>query len=368
MNRDFFELLKGGLWVDYTPNSDFFSDSTDWSAIFELAKMQTVAALVWDGVERLPSELRPARKIALSWYGYVVRVAQSNELVNSRVAEIFTLYESNSLRPVLMKGASVATLYPNPFRRGCGDIDIYLGREQQLRADELLRQSYSRDELKEIKEAEQHSHFEIKGVSIENHILLNRFDSKGEKRVVERAMSGWYPDRPKYIDIDGVRVATIPDSFNAQYLYLHLMRHFMYGGIGLRQLCDLAIQLSHVEIDRRELFVNVGSWQVIERLLVRHLGLDPKHALFNRTDIDSKVDKILEYVIKEGNFGEEQNRLFVEGKRDLGFFSRKYYILKGLFGRYLPMMTIFPRESLRSLWITLKDISLYAIKRLFGLG
>lgn len=349
MTEQFFELLRGGLWSYYTPKSVIFDKNIDWKALFELSKTQTVIGIVWDGVTKLPLELQPPRTISLKWYAYVVKIEQSNKLINSRIKEINSLYQSHSLTPVLMKGASIAALYPNPLRRGCGDIDLYFGKENIDKANQIIIKHYNISKSEIIKDSTQ-TNFKINNVEIENHRKLSFFSSFRLKNRFNKELSMWFPcDIPHREIEEGIDIAVIPNNFNTQFLYIHTMRHFIFGGVGLRQLCDLAITIRESSITKDDIIVSKRDWKIIERLLVKHLGLDAEFAIYNDKKRDKTAGKVLNYVIQEGNFGV---KLGVLQNRPKGFFSGKLYDVGHRFSRWARIISLFPREVLTSLFIS----------------
>ena len=54
----FFELLKSGIWGTDIDMSVFHGD-IDWNRIYCISEEQTVTALVFDGIARLPREKHP---------------------------------------------------------------------------------------------------------------------------------------------------------------------------------------------------------------------------------------------------------------------------------------------------------------------
>ena len=53
----FFSLLRSGIW-GYKPNISKLSEE-EWQVIYQLANQQTVAGIIVDGIEQLPSDKRP---------------------------------------------------------------------------------------------------------------------------------------------------------------------------------------------------------------------------------------------------------------------------------------------------------------------
>ena len=137
LENAFFSLLRAGLWTNYTPDCSLFNSDTNWEILFDIANRQAVLGVVWDGIAKLPIDLQPPRKIKYNWYSFVLKIEQTNQQINEAVVELMELYRKHGLNPILLKGAGVASLYPNPLHRGCGDIDIFIGRDDCEKANQL---------------------------------------------------------------------------------------------------------------------------------------------------------------------------------------------------------------------------------------
>ena len=65
--RHFFQLLRSGLKPARAPAVTGKISAREWDDIFRMAAGQGVCAVIGDGMERLPEELRPPRDIRLRW-------------------------------------------------------------------------------------------------------------------------------------------------------------------------------------------------------------------------------------------------------------------------------------------------------------
>ena len=65
--RHFFQLLRSGLKPDCAPAVTGEISVREWDDIFRMAADQGVCAVIGDGMERLPEELRPPRELRLRW-------------------------------------------------------------------------------------------------------------------------------------------------------------------------------------------------------------------------------------------------------------------------------------------------------------
>ena len=170
-----FALLRSSLH-EREVETNFFQNVSerDWKQCYHLAIEQGVMALAWDGVMRLPKDLKPIRKQKLTWAMAVERY-EAKYLRHCQIAdELSALYASHGVEMVQLKGVGFSTLYPVPSHREGGDIDIYTyssdknkmsDQEANTLADTLMLEQGIEVDFHSYK----HSNFYYKGVPIENH-------------------------------------------------------------------------------------------------------------------------------------------------------------------------------------------------------
>lgn len=304
-NACFFSLLRSGLWGISPDESLFKEGETDWEGIFRLATIQTVPALVFDGMEKLPSELRPARPLFMKWFSVVTRIEQANDKLNRELANIHRLYDENGIRFILLKGQGSASTYLRPEHRQCGDLDLYVGMENYKKVNKLVvAQSIELEP-----ETEKHISFIYNNVHIENHRHAALFYNPVQNIKLRQFIKRWFKSPGKTLTVYDTDVALPAPGFNAVYLLLHILTHFIPEGIGLRQICDWTCTLKNYagEIDRDRLVKEVTELDIEQAfcsfgyVAVNYLGLPAENFPFA---LNEKLGEfILSDILKGGNFG-----------------------------------------------------------------
>ncbi len=344
--EQFFSLLRAGLWINQSPSVLLFDEKTDWNAILELSIQQTVVAIVWDGLIKLPESLQPPRAIKLKWYSYVVKIEQSNELINRRLVQIVNSYKQNGINPILLKGAGVAYYYENPLHRSCGDIDLYVGIDGYQVANETV---VALGGTNFLSDCEHHSHATLNGVVIENHRLMAVLFTPTQNRRFNLALSDWYPKDSVALSIDDFLVDVPPLEFNAQFVFLHLYRHFIEGGVGLRQLCDWAILMDKIECPQRcHLISSKQSWLTLGGILVNYLGLPTDKLPYYSFKKDAKIKRTMELILDDGNFGFNDTTRFT--KRPKSYIAGKLFSFRLQIKRWRRLFSILPSDTLKYLF------------------
>lgn len=103
----------------------------DWQQLYSFAFKQTILGLCFDGIERLgkeyPNDLRlnPIRpNLLMTWMGKSQQIRRQNMKVNLVAAKLYAMLREEGLRCSILKGQGNALMYPNPYSRTSGDIDV----------------------------------------------------------------------------------------------------------------------------------------------------------------------------------------------------------------------------------------------------
>ena len=167
----------------------------------------------------------------------------------------WTALTKAGIHPILMKGASLAALYPSPEQRAWGDIDLFVGKEQYHPACAVMRETFP-DALKFDEELDHYKHYNLiaDGISIEIHRVTVGFQHPIDERRYAK-MEAYGAAHACELNIGGLEVKVFDPTFNALFVMLHSWEHMTTQGANIRQLCDLALLLHHYagQIDTQRL-------------------------------------------------------------------------------------------------------------------
>ena len=105
-------LLRAGLWEREPDRWEGFPLSAGaWERVYTLSRRQTVAGIVFRGLQFLPDELLPPSALLMRWVVTADRIEERNRLMNRVLGNLYTLYVSRELNPILQKGQGVAQFY-----------------------------------------------------------------------------------------------------------------------------------------------------------------------------------------------------------------------------------------------------------------
>ncbi len=298
--------------------------------------------IAWDGFLKLPAEVMPAAQVKLQWYSYIVRIEKSNTLLNNVASKIYSAFEAKGLRDkvTMVKGQSVAMLYPSPNHRQCGDIDLYASPEYFTQVKDIL------EELAGVKTNSGHPvhiDIELDGVTIELHHKLLDLYSRKKRKNFNEALCAWYPDNSANFMIGDQQIATPQPPFNEAYVLLHLYKHLILFGVGLRQVIDWC--QTYRLLDPKE--VILPEYSKIRALLssfaVDYLGFEASEvAAYSPSTSQAKVEKIINIILTDGNFGQHNTKRV--SHKSSSYIVRKFHSFCYMTSRCCKIWRVLPGD------------------------
>ena len=250
MEAGLFRFLRFSLGLEGEAKGllDGRKGSFDWDACYQFAKRQTLVGVLFDGIQRLPKELAPARPLLLRWLSDSESIRRRNMRMDRASAYIYNKVCAAGFRCCILKGQGNALLYPHPSSRIPGDVDVWvMANREELRHIAL---SLTEGDGSSLQESLNHIGLTVHGVSVELHstpALLNSplYNSRLQ-RWLKRNADLQCSNRIALPNNAGeVAVPTV--SFNIIYQLCHLFHHCFYEGVGLRQIVDYFFVLMNTD-------------------------------------------------------------------------------------------------------------------------
>ena len=302
----------------------------DWKVLYVIAKKQALLGVLFYGIRRLPKELAPEQKQLMQWMVMAEQIRKQNIRLFQDSVKVCQNFENEGFANCILKGQGNALLYPDPYMRTPGDIDIYLagGRKRVMQyinkvcPNQVMRYH--------------HVDFPVMKTAIEVHFtpsymfcpIHNRRMQKWFEEVMGEQCNhrGSLPDGYGEIHVPQV-------SFNVIYILSHLYRHIFTEGIGLRQLLDYYFvlvkwhtnltnltdsnkslpQMTQINTDldilRHELKY-LGLWkfaQAVMYVLHEVFGLSEDWMIAPMDEREGRF--LLDEIMRGGNFGQYDDRM-----------------------------------------------------------
>lgn len=342
MNCVLFELIQTALG-----NCNILSNSLsieEWWGVYSESLKQSVAGVAFEGVQKLPKEQWPPQSLLFEWIGLCEQIKNQNLIANKRTVEVTKLFANAGFRSCILKGQGNAMMYPNPFSRMPGDIDIWPNTTRE-EINEFVR-----TRCPETFEQEHHIEFPIfKDIEVEVHYKpCSLLSPKSNRKFL-----AWSEDQKNVLMSNE---AELPDSagricvptteFNLVFQMAHIMIHFFIEGIGLRHFIDYyyVLKANTNRTNITDLFEKFGLMRFARGVMwieKECLGLADEYLL---VDPDKKTGRvILTEMLEGGNFGHHDERYK---------YRKKGYLARGLTDGYrlLRLSTVFPTETMWKLY------------------
>ena len=324
----------------------------DWRQLYNFASRQALLGFCFDGIERLTKEFSEelkqnpmGRDLLMTWMGAAQQILRQNMKVNAVAGKLYSKFREDGLRCCILKGQGNALMYPNPYSRTPGDIDVWVNA--------------SREDITEYAK----THFEI-GDDIRFHHLETSFDGVPvelhffpgimNNPIYNARLQKWFK---RNADLQCSNVVSLPDgigeiaipttAFNVVYQLTHLYHHFFDEGIGMRQIIDYYYVVSMLNVNCEMLtwlpkeLKHLGLWKfagAVMYVLHEVLGLSEEKMI---VPVDEKRGRLLlAEILDGGNFGRHFSKY--------GHFTQqgmaKKYFLK--IWRNMHFVKYYPAEAL----------------------
>lgn len=305
----FFSLIRLGLATEkYT---DFPTLTTaQWRRICDMAGKQSMYGILMSGIETLPDEKRPPRDILLRLIKISCDIENKNRLLNNKVKQLVDYYTSKSFTPILLKGQGIATLYPFPYRRMPGDIDLWLPQPRR----KVI--SFMKRDRPKAQAALHHIHYhDSDNIEVEIHTLpAYMFNPLHNFRFCKHISRWSHQSREVALPDTDATVSVPSDEMNLVFLLLHKYRHMLLGGIGLRQITDYMMLLrSEITDEERQHSINIihelgltTFCGAVMYVLCEYLGMESKYLLMHPNTESGR--HLIEEIMTGGNFGQYDTR------------------------------------------------------------
>ena len=323
----------------------------NWQKLYSFSSKQAILGLCFDGIERLgkeyPEELRLnpiGRELLMTWMGKAQQIRRQNRKVNTVASKLFSMLRENGVRCCILKGQGNALMYPNPYSRTPGDIDVWVNASREEITEYAKCHFKLEDDIRF-----HHLETTMDSVPVELHFFPGIMNNP----IYNARLQKWFR---RNADLQCSHIVGLPDgtgeiavpisAFNIVYQLTHLYHHFFDEGIGMRQIIDYYFVVNNDELLvirdtlQREL-KHLGLWKfagAVMYVLHKALGLPEEKMI---APIDEKRGKLLlAEILNGGNFGQHFTKY--------GHFTQqgmaKKYFLK--IWRNMHFVRFYPAEAL----------------------
>lgn len=320
--QNFIKLLSASVQSGITP----VLQDPSYEEIYKIAENHAVKSLLYPALKKcLPFGDPFLVEMKRQSFATATRISmQSKDL-----SKIYTACESEKIPVLPLKGCVIKDLYPYPELRFMSDAD-------------LLVPEHSRNTVRTLMESQGFLYHKVDAgdtdvyisplrLNYEIHLGLNAegFSDKTSKFTSDLMKFAFPTQGNPYL-------MELPPEEHYLYILIHFIKHFIYGGVGIRQLTDLFICYTRWDLDLGK----VNSLLEGLELTAFHSNLKAlwEH-WFMRADASREIHALGEFILHSGVFGNEEQRAT---DRILSESNGNNYVLRRLFPSYRTMKGYFP--------------------------
>ena len=240
----------------------------NWQQLYSFASKQALLGLCFEGIERLgkeyPEELKQnpiGRELLMTWMGKAQQIRRQNMKVNAVAGKLFSMLREDGLRCCILKGQGNALMYPNPYSRTPGDIDVWIDASRERIMEYTQKKFELGDDIRL-----QHLETSLDSVPVELHF----FPCSMNNPIYHARLQKWFR---RNADLQCSHIVGLPDgagdiaiptmAFNVIYQLTHLYHHFFDEGIGMRQIIDYFLVVNDFS---KNVFLNNKSSKITPSL------------------------------------------------------------------------------------------------------
>ena len=324
----------------------------DWTNLFKKACQQTMQGFLNDGVHRLPEKQMPPAELLAEWDENTAKIARVYHVHEEHIVELESLLKRLGLHGCILKGTGLAHLYPNPERRMCGDIDLWVAGNR----DAIIKTFEDADiPIYDIIYQECKA-----GIFLDTEVEIHFHPSKMYNPFLNARLQRFFEQNsPLREDV----TITYPDAkFNAVFCMAHMFRLYLEAGIGMRQMLDYYYVLKNLAPEDRAPVMKTLQRLGMKRFTASvmtcvqyNFGLEDEYLL---CPPNKKLGgKLVNDIFKMGNFGVMDKRNYTfDGETKWATFMRKNR-------RVFSNLRYYPREVI---WSPFARVSQFVWRKIKG--
>lgn len=317
MNDFFLDLICIALGTKSTISQ--VPTKNEWKQIFDIANKQTVLGICFVGVQKLRKRKSESVKnlpqsLFMQWLAIVAKIQQRNEMMDGLSAKLWKTLKGAGLESAILKGQGVALSYGtlSSFRQS-GDIDIWVRGGFDV-VNTYVQKTYPSNDV-----AYHRFHYDVfDETEVEMHFRPTLMRNFIDNYKLQKWCESFQPEQ--FIQTEK-GFAVPPVSFNRVFLLTHIYRHFLFEGVGLRQVMDLYYVLKNEKANENE---RRDAMSILTKLRMKRFaeavmwvlnecfGLSKDYLLCVPNEREGSF--LLSEIMMTGNFGQGDKRYHNDGK------------------------------------------------------
>ncbi len=267
------------------------------------------------------------QQLMVEQYGGVLRYQQQKFAIDRMCAAL----DDAKVCYVLLKGAVIRELYPEPDMRTSSDIDILVKSEDMDRAAKCLEDKLGYTEFAHT--GHDVSYMTDNGVHIELHHTLVSDRFVFAKPLTDAWEHTLNTDKFRY---------NFDNEFFVYYHYAHMAKHLVNGGFGVRFVLDLWLMMQKMTIDNPKLSKLLEDGKIKK---MAQVVLSLAQVWFGNGEHTEETTALENYILDSGVYGVLENSVVVNQRKHggkLGNLSNRIFIPSDLLKIQYPVLEQHP--------------------------
>lgn len=298
--------------------------TVSWRELHRIAKEQALFPLINDYMLTWESEHMPENIQEELQKQLLVTAMMYYRMVNF-VSAVLELVEKEGIHACILKGIGLGEYYLKEELRKTGDVDLYVPVPQEFERFCRLLKERGFEQEKSVTDHHISFFYVLEGMKFELEVHKKPINSQENECFNGQIACIFEPFTkegswkfPEAAVING-SVPVLPPEENAFYLLVHMLQHFLGGGMGIRMLCDWVVFWNHVgqqggfSVEKYLSFVKKsrieGFHYMITGLCVTYLGLFMEKVPWMEGNMPDKkaMEVFLKDIFDGGEFGERDS-------------------------------------------------------------
>ena len=286
-------------------------EDINWQDVFDECKAQCVVSIVFSA---LPKG-QISEEIYAQWKNMVNIEITRNSQVSYAHTIIDRLLGKAQIPYVVLKGCASSAFYNDPLLRTMGDVDFLVKEDDFDKTENLLRKNgFVSDNIKH----EYEQAYTKAGIVFELHKKVNGVPGGKIGEITDSYFEDVF-DKTVPVSTTFAQYSSPSDFHHGLIMLLHVARHMITGGIGLRQLCDWAVFVEKIGDDFPMIFEEklkkIGLWRfacLLTQFCELYLGCSEKKWA-GKIEADL-LEALCSDIFAGGNFGHKDSKRSDEAK------------------------------------------------------
>lgn len=265
-------------------------EDIDWEKLYTLSTLHNITALIYPAV----SKLSIPEKIKSSFKYDNNRLIAREARQEIEAHRVFTALNEAGIPIIKLKGIVIKNLYPMPYMRTAADVDICLTKKDREKAKSVMKAlGYRLDSSIDYHDEYSKDNFFIyelhSDVVSKFSPLYSLFVNPFEKATVENTNPNQLRLTNEYFYLN---------------LVMHLYKHFISEGCGLRLFADLYIfRKKCANLDTTFITNTLKDYNLLE---FHNNILQLNSCFFEGNNYSDKLQTIAEFIFKSGEYGNSE--------------------------------------------------------------